>query len=76
MASLAETIMTRRQEGADITQMYRIADGQVPVLKNLVEALVTAAYEKPRFSTDKIKRKTISEFKVDAMLMCRKARSE
>jgi len=75
-ASLAELIMRRRQDGADITQMYQVADGQPPVFKKMIEGLVTAAYQKYRFSTEEVKRKTISEFKVDAMLTCRDTRGK
>lgn len=76
MASLAERIMRSRQDGADITQMYQAADGDIPAINNLVEVLVTAAYKKPRYSTESMKRRTISEFKVEAMLMCRESRGK
>lgn len=70
IGTLAESIMTNRQNGTSIVQMMDIADGN-----GLAQSLVVAAYEEPRFSTPRYQAESISDFRDRAYLECFRAAS-
>lgn len=62
---LAETIMSGRQEGVSMSDLYRTADGHA-----LAEHLVILAFEQPKYSGDRMKNETITEFASMAFKEC------
>lgn len=71
IAGMAETVMTKRQEGVDIIKMMEVA-GTVDGLKEIAELLVIEAYKKPIFSTAAYKQESVSEFKTMVYLSCKR----
>ena len=65
VSDLANTIMERRQEGADMAGLLEIAKDS-----DLATLLIMEAYKKPQFSTEEIKLRTIRNFKNDVMRQC------
>lgn len=65
ISELAETIMTNRQAGISMVQMIEVADGN-----KMASALVVAAYEQPRYSTEAVQARTIGDFRDEAYLAC------
>lgn len=74
-ANMAEDIMTARQNGADILDMYAIAANN-KASEKLARALITAAFSASRFNTEKYKAQSITEFKTEAMLACLRIQQE
>lgn len=65
IASLAGNIMTLRQVGKPMAEVYKIANGS-----KLIEAMAVQAYETPRFSTKQAKDEYIGKFKDTWFLAC------
>ena len=68
---LAKSIMEARQSGAALSDMLKVLDG--PNNKTtgpFVRAVVMEAFEQPRYSTESMQQKTITEFANQQMLMC------
>jgi hypothetical protein len=75
LAGLAETIMDGRQQGVSVAKMMEaIANEEEQTAQKLVEELIIAAYDQPRFSTAKMQRRTMEEFRDAVYLQCVKAR--
>ena len=55
---LAEAVMTARQNGAPISQLMEIANGQEIIVK-----MVLMAYGEPRYSTDQFQSRAIEDFR-------------
>ena len=55
---LAEAVMTARQNGAPISQLMEIANGQEIIVK-----MVLMAYGEPRYSTDEFQSRAIEDFR-------------
>lgn len=67
-AEIAETIMERRQTGTSMAKMIEVADDN-----ELVEQIIIAAYDSPRYSTDRIQQRAAAEFRDEVYLQCVKA---
>lgn len=65
LSGLAGSIMEAHQTGVSMSAAMRAADSDP-----LTEKMIIAAYEKPRYSTDKMKRQEIAEFRDTVYLMC------
>lgn len=74
IGALAETIMTKRQAGVDITTMLDIVENQdVPEeIKKVSKSLVINAYDFSEYSTQEYKEKAIRKFKTIVMVECYK----
>jgi hypothetical protein len=71
ISSLAATIMKGRQAGVSMSSMMDVTvDADI---KNLTTSMVMDAYEKPRYSTEKVQQETISDFRDDWYLKCAQA---
>lgn len=65
ISSLAQSIMKSRQAGVAMSDAIRVADGNTGI-----EGIVIAAYEKPRYSTASVQKRTIEEFRDEIYLTC------
>lgn len=65
VSDLANTIMERRQAGADMAGLLEIAKDS-----DLATFLIMEAYKQPQFNTEEIKLRTIRNFKNDVMRKC------
>lgn len=65
VSNLANTIMERRQEGADMAGLLEIAKDS-----ELATMLIMEAYKQPQFNTEAIKLRTIRNFKNNVMREC------
>ena len=74
ISSLAEGVMTARQNNVDIVQVIEIVSSN-PITAELGIVLAKEAYAKPRFNTERIQKETIREFKNDVYLQCLNARN-
>lgn len=68
ISRLAEKIMENRQAGIAMTDMMKIADSN-----ELIRQMIIAAYEEPRFSSDKHQRNAVMDFRNQIELVCYKA---
>lgn len=57
LSSLAETIMTNRQDGVDMVDMYEIASN------SMAQTMVTMAFDRPKFSSEQYRQGEVSRFK-------------
>ena len=55
---LAEAVMTARQNGAPISQLMEIANGQEVIVQ-----MVLMAYGEPRYSTDEFRSRAVEDFR-------------
>jgi hypothetical protein len=73
IGQIAEAVMERRQEGVSMSKMmgvpYKAGDA-------LVESLVIAAYDSPRFHTKEMQERSVQEFRDRAYLQCAKEKFE
>lgn len=65
VSDLANTIMERRQDGADMAGLLEIAKDS-----DLATLLIMEAYKQPQFNTEAVKSRTIRNFKNDIMRKC------
>jgi len=65
LSELAGSIMDAHQLGVPMSKAMKAADSDP-----LTEKMVIAAYEKPRYSTEKMKRQETAEFRDTVYLMC------
>jgi len=65
IAEISETIMQKRQEGVKMIDMLKPVKGN-----KAVETIVLDAYEGPKFSGDKNKRSTVSDFSDRGLMAC------
>lgn len=74
LATLAKSIMSGRQNGAEMSNMVGIIrDGKSsPEFKKLAKALIISAFESPRFSTEDMKGRSITDFQNKVYLECTK----
>lgn len=74
-ATLAHNIMDGRQSGLSMKESMDIAErSNLPdSLKEAVKSIVISAYERPRFSTEQMKAREVSEFENRYYLVCAKA---
>lgn len=71
LAGLAETIMLKRQNGADMVEMIQaINTGEDKNANAIAVELAKIAYEKNRYSTDKNQARAVSEFKNEIAVFC------
>jgi len=68
IGTLAESIMTGRQNGVPMSRMMEVAADN-----ELVRAIVIAAYDQPRMSVDRNVQRSIADFQNDVMLQCYQA---
>jgi hypothetical protein len=67
-SELAVTIMGAHQSGVAMSDAIRVADGNA-----VIEKLVEAAYDKPRYSSERMKREVAHEFRDEIYKACNKA---
>jgi hypothetical protein len=73
ISSLSYTIMSKRQRGTDILEMYNaVEQGENKDFNGAVLMMVNAAYEVPAFSTAEYQEKAANEFKTKVFLECMK----
>ena len=65
MSGLASSIMGAHQSGVPMSQAMQLADEDP-----LTEKMIIAAYEKPRYSTERMKQQEIAEFRDTVYLLC------
>ena len=73
MNSLAETIMKSRQEGvpmAALINAIKKVDTGIPEVDSVAIAMITEAYQVPKFGSPKYQREAVVEFSSDALSMC------
>lgn len=71
--NMAETIMDRRQSGVKMSILMDIAkESKDKSLSRIITSLIIEAYEKPRYNTEKHKRRVIEDFRNNAFLNCYK----
>ncbi|KFF48093.1 hypothetical protein GY26_15980 [Gammaproteobacteria bacterium MFB021] len=68
---IAEKIMESRQKGVPMREMMDIAGDD-----KLMQLMVTSAFDEPRFSTDKMQRKSITDFGNKIYGYCVEAKSK
>ena len=56
LSSLAETIMTNRQDGDDKDDMYEIASN------SMAQTMVNMAFDRPKFSSEQYRQGEVSRF--------------
>ena len=71
IASLAESVMKARQGGSSMASLIAVA-GESGIAKLMVES----AFEVSRYSTDKFKNRTISDFRDEWYLICYQSRNK
>ena len=65
---LATTIMENRQSGVSMAKMMEaIAGGEE---NPLIEKLIISAYDSPRYSTERMQKRTVEEFRDEVYLEC------
>lgn len=72
IAKMAGTIMQARQAGMDMGKVLETSSAN-EALSRRVRDLTVAAYESPRYSTEKNKTRAVEDFKNDAYLACVKS---
>lgn len=71
IAGLAEVIMEGRQNGTPMHAMMDVAaQGSDPAMNSATEALIIDAFSHPRYSAERYKQNTISDFADSAYLSC------
>lgn len=70
IGELAESIMRNRQQGASMSRMMQIADGN-----ELVRMIVMEAYNLPRMSVPANQQREIADFRNEIELQCYQALS-
>lgn len=76
VGDMAESVMIQRQAGAKMSDMLRIYGedlAEVPEAVDHITKLTLLAFEKPLFSTDEAKNRSIIEFRNQAELGCYKS---
>lgn len=73
LSDLAKTIMTKRQDGASMTDMMAIVKDRDSAAGQVTKAMIIGAYEIPAYSTDEVKQRTITDFSNQVALECYKA---
>jgi len=68
---LAETIMSGRQSGTSMAKMMKVLNNDEG--SELFEKLIIAAYDRPRYSTEQMQKRSIEEFRDKMYLECAKA---
>lgn len=67
MSDVAGMVMENRQEGMLMSELMALADSS---FSGLLEDIASAAYSKPRFSTEKMQKRAIVDFQNDVYLGC------
>ncbi len=75
MARLSETIMTHRQNGADLSVILgaitaTVGENSTDPMAVLARELVIEAYDRPQFQTADAKSRSISRFKNETHVTC------
>ena len=71
IAGLAEVIMEGRQNGTPMPAMMDVAaQGNDTEMNRITEALIIDAFGHPRYSTERVKQRTIGDFADSAYLSC------
>src|SRR4051812_40569299 len=70
MASLAETAMKKRQQGASMAEMMKIAENQGETIRSLAKSLTIAAYEQQRWQSEEHITRAIQDFRDSTYLKC------
>lgn len=72
VGELATTIMESRQSGASMAKLMEA----VPEGGSYIETLIISAYDVPRYSTERMQKKAVEEFRDEVYLECVKALRE
>jgi hypothetical protein len=72
MGQLAEEIMKRRQEGLAMSALIAALKNDDPAADKIIRSLITDAYGRPKFSTDKVINQTVAEFRNSVEYECYK----
>jgi len=73
IAGTAEVVMQSRQDGISMSKIMQVLDSNAEMdesTKKLMRDMLIAAYELPRFSTEKVKKETIENFRDQYYLGC------
>ena len=70
LGGFAEESMKARQRGLSMEEAMQIDDFEA---KKLLEEIVIAAYEEPRFATESLQQRTIEKFRDEIYLECVKS---
>ena len=71
---LAEMIMTKRQQGAPMSAIMRIARSQdAERVRSIAVKLTMAAYDEPRYTSEEYQRRAVREFRNEVYRGCVKA---
>ena len=75
ISRLARQVMTGRQNGVPLTDMMTGAEQGDAKVADLTRAIILAAYEVPRYNTERIKQQEITDFENTVALQCYKSMS-
>lgn len=75
LGEMSKSVMLARQAGVPISKVLDTAkrNSPDPVVLQLLKAIIIEAYEKPRFDTEAIKERVISEFGNSVEVACLKS---
>jgi hypothetical protein len=75
LGELAETIMTKRQNGVDLIEMLDTVERQnsPSEVKNVTKKLIISAYDRGEYSSEEYKQRAIRRFKTKVMVECYKS---
>lgn len=71
IGDLAEKTMEARQVGVSVSDMMDIAKDD-----RLLKSIILDAYKRPRFSTEEVQRRVITDFRADWEVACYEVRSK
>lgn len=71
IAKISESIMDSRQKGVPAERVYQVFSREEnPKAKDAYMAMVTSAYQVPRFNTEENKRSAVADFKDKTLVTC------
>jgi hypothetical protein len=76
IGKLAKSIMERRQEGVSMNDMMQAGQNVDESIRTITKRIVIAAYELPRYSTQEVIDRTVSDFENEIYLECIKVRTK
>ncbi len=65
LSAIAEAVMTKRQDGAAMSELMGVADGE-----EVLSAIIVKAYKENRYSTAAMKKRVVDDFRDEYFLYC------
>ena len=70
IGELAATVMKARQRGVPISKMMGIATSEAGEVNGGLKSMILMAYKRPRYSSDRIQKSEIEDFRNQFELAC------